>query len=80
MSATLAQRFHSLCAGVLRSTAAVHRQTGDAQLIHTGAALSAGYSRPEGPRSWLRYNKVVYEPQTADEAPRPAVSARSPRF
>lgn len=72
MSAGLTQRFSQLCASALRlSTSSCPAVS--SQLLHTSAPV-AGYEPPLGPRRWLKYNQVMYEPQAADETPRPAVS------
>ncbi|XP_017770818.1 PREDICTED: 39S ribosomal protein L22, mitochondrial [Nicrophorus vespilloides] len=39
--------------------------------FHTTSDLSA-WSRNSGPKRWLKYNDVIYPPQSPDEEPRPA--------
>lgn len=80
----LGQRLQGLCLSALRHGVALAQLTIAAPRavtilqhhIHTGQPLAAGYNPPDGPRKWLRFNQVVYEPQTEDEEPRPAVNLR----
>lgn len=88
MSASiLTQRLQRLCLGVLRNggqsknlaiatpnaLALQQQPEGGRQHFHTGQSLAGGYVPPDGPRKWLQYNKIVYEPQAEHEEQRPAV-------
>lgn len=88
MSASiLTQRLQRVCLGVLRNGgqsknlviatpnayALQQQQESGQHHIHTGQSLAGGYVPPDGPRKWLQYNKIVYEPQAEHEEPRPAV-------
>lgn len=46
-----------------------------ASFIHTSSALGGKLNtRNKGPKKFINYNKVIYEPQLPEEKPRPAVS------
>lgn len=46
-----------------------------AACIHTTPQLDKNYDRQNtGPRKFMRYNRVIYEPQAQGEEPRPAVN------
>ncbi|XP_018329980.1 39S ribosomal protein L22, mitochondrial [Agrilus planipennis] len=50
----------------------LQRKQSTQNCLHTSALLSAWQKERRDPKGWLRYNKVIYPPQSLNEQPRPA--------